>query len=279
MSTTLTGAWGRPVNTAANQKGGIHDDDTATELGFSGGTVAGSIHMEQFLPLLLQAFGDAWWHEGVISLYFMQATMDRQPVQCHLSFADEESTRATIWMENEDGDTIMSGTANLANCSEPTTLEERLADLRPPSELRVLKDFAVGQTVSSNAYVNLDSVERQLAVITESHEYFTDSGKFGQPVLPYTAVVRACNAVEQISGEPAIQPFVGLYGGIQISYLAGPVLAETDYQATCRVVGLSDSPKTEILWRETELSKDGKPVARMLKLDRLMKNSSPLWAE
>ena len=279
MSTTLTGAWGRPVNTAANQKGGIHDDDTATELGFSGGTVAGSIHMEQFLPLLLQAFGDAWWHEGVISLYFMQATMDRQPVQCHLSFADEESRRATIWMENEDGDTIMSGTANLANCSEPTALEERLTDLRPAGELRILRDFAVGQTFNTNTRVAIDSVKRQLQVITESHDNFTNHEAFGQPALPYTEIVRAFNTVEQIAAEPAIQPFVGLYGGIQISYQAGPVLAETDYQATCKVVGLSDSPKTEILWRESELSLAGKPVARMLKMDRLMKNSSPLWAE
>ena len=56
MSATLAGEWGTPVNTAAHQKGGIHDDDTATDLGFRGGTVAGSIHMEQFLPLLLDVF-------------------------------------------------------------------------------------------------------------------------------------------------------------------------------------------------------------------------------
>ena len=31
--------------------GSIHDDATATELGFRGGTVAGDIHMNQFPPV------------------------------------------------------------------------------------------------------------------------------------------------------------------------------------------------------------------------------------
>ncbi|HJP49543.1 MAG TPA: hypothetical protein QF611_00785, partial [Pseudomonadales bacterium] len=61
MQTELIGEWRKPVNTAANQKGGIHDDATATDLGFRGGTVAGSIHMEQFPPLLVELFGDDWW--------------------------------------------------------------------------------------------------------------------------------------------------------------------------------------------------------------------------
>ena len=54
MQAAITGEWRRPVNTAAHQKGGIHDDDTATDLGFRGGTVAGAIHMEQFHPCYLR---------------------------------------------------------------------------------------------------------------------------------------------------------------------------------------------------------------------------------
>ena len=100
MSATLAGEWGTPVNTSAHQKGGIHDDDTATDLGFRGGTVAGSIHMEQFLPLLLDAFSEAWWRNGVLSMYFRQATVDRQPVRCFLTPSD--SGQAKVWMENED---------------------------------------------------------------------------------------------------------------------------------------------------------------------------------
>ena len=82
MSTPIVGPWRRPKNTSADEKGGIHDDDTAQDLGFQGGTIAGSIHMEQFPPLLVAHFGDAWWSQGGMSLYFKAATIDHEPVCC-----------------------------------------------------------------------------------------------------------------------------------------------------------------------------------------------------
>lgn len=42
----LSGPWRHPINSSADEKGGIHDDETASNLGFAGGTIAGSIHME-----------------------------------------------------------------------------------------------------------------------------------------------------------------------------------------------------------------------------------------
>ncbi len=92
-----------------------------------------------------------------------------------------------------------------------------------------------------------------------------------------TQIVGAFDPAEQILAKPAKQPFVGLYGGIEIEFINGPVLSETDYDSFGEIVGLSDSPQTEILWREMTLTKDKQPVARMIKMDRLMKNSSPLW--
>ena len=62
------GVWVGPVrkprNSAANEKGSIHDDAVAQKLGFRGGTVAASLHMEQFPPLLLHMFGPRWWKCG-----------------------------------------------------------------------------------------------------------------------------------------------------------------------------------------------------------------------
>ncbi len=55
-------------NWSADTKGSIHDDATAAKLGFRGGTVAGSIHMDQFPPLLLRAFGTRFFHDGALSL-------------------------------------------------------------------------------------------------------------------------------------------------------------------------------------------------------------------
>src|SRR5690554_6362968 len=61
--------------------GSIHDDDTAQKLGFRDGTVAGSLHMEQFPPLLVETFGEQWLRTGGLSLYFKYATTDGEPVR------------------------------------------------------------------------------------------------------------------------------------------------------------------------------------------------------
>src|SRR5260370_35582132 len=87
-------------NGAAEQKGSIHDDATASKLGFRGGTVAGSLHMDQYVPLLIQSFGDAWLSQGNISMYFRQATVDMEAVRCHV-LRLPGATPARPPMENE----------------------------------------------------------------------------------------------------------------------------------------------------------------------------------
>ena len=61
--------------------GSIHDDDTAEELGFRGGTVAGDVHMNQFPPVLVKIFGEQWFESGNLSLSFKNATIDLEEVQ------------------------------------------------------------------------------------------------------------------------------------------------------------------------------------------------------
>jgi hypothetical protein len=280
VQASQTGLWRNPRNTAAHQKGGIHDDDTATDLGFRGGTVAGSIHMEQFTPLLEESFGDDWWRTGTLSLYFRSATVDQEPVRCLVYEARTEAAlrRADVWMENEAGTVIMSGSASVGGTDETSELRKRLKELRPVNELRILKNMSVGDTSGPIDVRIADAlVDAQLKVITEPLGCYQDPSRFGGRVLPATGMVRIFDPAEQVIAKAAIPPFVGMYGAIELEYLSGPVLSETDYQATATVIGLSDSPKTEILWRECVLTQDAKPIARMLKMDRLLKDSSPLW--
>jgi hypothetical protein len=69
-------------NWSANDgAGSIHDDATAAELGFRGGTVAGDVHMNQFPPVLIDLFGKDWFEQGYLSLIFRNATIDREQVQ------------------------------------------------------------------------------------------------------------------------------------------------------------------------------------------------------
>ena len=63
MNTISTGIR-HPRNLSADSKGSIHDDATAAELGFRGGTVAGDIHLEQFGGIMVEAFGQSWFERG-----------------------------------------------------------------------------------------------------------------------------------------------------------------------------------------------------------------------
>ena len=279
MSATITGPWCRPKNTSADEKGGIHDDDTAQGLGFEGGTIAGSIHMEQFPPLLLEMFGADFWQTGTLSMYFRSATVDREPVRCLTTDPKRVGNirRTNVWMEKEDGTIVASGTASCGGHDEKSELRRKLESIRPISELRILKNLEVGaRCEDQRCFVEDSFLDAQLVVITEPLSCYKTSNEFSGRVLPVTQVVRAFDPPEVALITEVEPPFVGLYGAIEIEFINGPVFAETEYKGSGEIVGLSDSPQTEILWRDSILMTD-KPIARMLKMDRLMKNSSPRW--
>ncbi len=272
--------WRRPINTSADEAGGIHDDSTAQKLGFSGGTVAGSLHMEQFPPVLIAHFGESWWQRGGLSLYFKQATFDGDPVRC--CFEPESDHRGKVWMENEAGDVIMSGTASLGD--DPNSeIRQRLAKVRPAQDLRMLQDVVPHKTCETLSVRASDAeIDERLRVITEPLPLYAtnpeQNSKWGGRVLPAAPFVHIFRGVEAHVA-PIRGPYVGLYGAIELQYLNGPVVSEQNYNVNGHALAVSESPKTEILWYEATLTDQatGEPVARMVKMDRLMKDASPLW--
>ncbi|MFK7916064.1 MAG: hypothetical protein AB8B93_19280 [Pseudomonadales bacterium] len=277
MSETSVGPWRRPKNTSADEKGGIHDDDTAQGLGFQGGTIAGSIHMEQFPPLLIAHFGEAWWSQGGMSLYFKAATVDHEPVRCLLEAITERTAR--IWMENEAGTVVMEGSASLGDDPD-SEVRKRLQTVRPPTDLRMLGGLAIGvPSPKCPVRIPQSAIDERIAVITESMDCYGDATQYGGRVAPVAPFVHAFRGVEP-HVVPINGPYVGLFGSIEIQYLNGPVVAEHDYWVRGELVALSDSPKTEICWYTAHLhdAGTGEAVARMTKMDRLMKDASPLWS-
>lgn len=277
-SSKVTGAWRRPKNTSADEKGGIHHDDTAQGLGFQGGTIAGSIHMEQFPSMLVDYFGDAWWSNGGISLYFKAATVDHELVRCLLEPISVSKVR--IWMENEAGAVVMEGSASLGD-DEDSEVSRRIAANRQATDLRMMADVVIGEpSPQGSVRVSQESIDARLAVITEPMTCYTDATLFGGTVVPMAECIHSFRGVEE-DIIPVRGPYVGLYGAIEIQYLGAPVVSGRDYTVHGHVVALSDSPKTEIVWYTAWLSDpvSGEKVARMTKMDRLMKDASPLWTQ
>ena len=117
--------------------------------------------------------------------------------------------------------------------------------------------------------------------MTAPLDWYVGESPWGGPICsPLTScrllVAGMTDSIEKECGE-----FVGLYGAIEIRHHKGPLLLNTDYTITGRVLDVSDSPKTEVLWYTTEARKaddlTGEPVASITMMTRLLKDSSPLY--
>jgi hypothetical protein len=257
-----------PRNTYQGSQSSIHNDATASKLGFKGGTVAGSIHMDQFAPLLLDLYGEAWLERGNMSLMFQQATVDGEPVQASLT---RDGERARLSMRNEKGDLICEGTAGLGR-DDTSELALRLKAQAPAGELRILAAIKPGDEAKDIPLeATTEALERRLETITE-HLPAYDEG-----VLPPSMVVHLAHGARAAVVASAGKA-VGLFGALEIEVSKGPLKAGVPYVGRTKVLAMADSPRTEAVWYDVFVDDQaGENLARVRFFLRFMKGSSPLW--
>ena len=272
-----------PRNLYSGSAGSIHDDATATRLGFRGGTVAGSVHLDQFPPLLVRAFGERWFENGGLSVYFRNATTDGEPVQAFVAApADAGSDQQVrVWMSQPDGTLVAEGTASIGRPAEPSALFAR--DLRPvdPTTLRMLRDVRPGDPLGPiDVAVNGERQQASLreGYLTEPLDWYGESSPWGPPIAsPSTTVSLLYNELLETLKD-RLGPRVGLFGAIEIRHHAGPVLLNRSYTVSGEVVGVSETPKTEVLWFDSRAHDGGgRLIAGMRMMLRSLKASSPLY--
>jgi hypothetical protein len=276
----FVGALRRSVNNARNVAGSIHDDATATKLGFRGGTVAGSIHLELFPPLLLKAFGKRWFERGTLSMYFLNATTDRETVRAFMKEPPAGATDAQVevWIEREDGMKVAEGTASVGAPDQPTALLRRPLDRFEQGELRILRELKAGDPFQEcEVVLPPETQAERMRVITEPLEWYTKPSPWGDPIATPAAMVQLLHQKPIATLRGNLGPAVGLFGAIELRNVNGPVFVGRPYRANGHVVALGQSPKTEYMWFESALDERGKRVAGMRMLLRFMKASSPLY--
>jgi hypothetical protein len=250
-------------------------------LGFRGGTVAGSIHMEQFPPLLLRAFGQRWFETGSLSTYFRNATTDSEPVRAFVRTPAPGASDAQVdvWMEDEQGTQVLEGTASVGSPAEASRLRAKIAEPRELGELRMYAHLLVGDEAGPvrTRLSQADSDTRQ-PVLTEPLPWYVGASPWSGPIANPGLVVQIMRPIEAplrlVHGKS-----VGLWGGIEVRHVNGPVFLERDYEVSGRVLAVGDTPKSEYVWYESVLREPGaaRDVASMILMLRLMKASSPLW--
>lgn len=279
----LVGPLRKSVNNAINVKGSIHDDATATKLGFRGGTVAGSIHLELFPPILLRAFGQRWFEHGTISTYFLNATTDREAVRAFVKQPAQDATdsQVDIWIERDDGMRVAEGTASVGNPEEPSALMRRSLDLFEPGDLRILGGLKVGDKFDEcDAFLAKSTMTDRMKVITEPMDWYIKPSPWGASIATPATMVQMLYSQSIATLRAKLGRAVGLFGAIELRNINGPVLVEHPYRVGGSIVALGQSPKTEYMWFETALNeKDGKRIAEMRMLLRFMKASSPKYQD
>jgi hypothetical protein len=278
----LVGAVRRPRNRYLELAGSIHNDAVASTLGFRGGTVAGSVHMDQFVPLLLEVFGAAWFESGSLSLYFRSATTDGEPVQARVERPgpgggpQPTDAQVAVRMNEPDGTLVADGTASVGDPGVPSAVFAR--DLRPadPSELRILAAFRAGEPLGPlrlrpDAERQREALER----MTEPLPWYSSDSPWGGPIAAPSTVVNLLYGEILTPVKEKMGQRVGLFGAIEVRFGHGPVRLDQTYDVSGRIVALSQTPRTEVLWFDSWAGTGGQRVATMRMMLRSMKAASP----
>ena len=281
--TTISGPLWPGRNWAAHAgAGSIHDDATAAELGFRGGTVPGDVHLNQFVPVLLRVFGNHWFERGNLSMAFRNATVDREPVQVFAQPLVDNASQTRVWMERADGMLVGSGTAAIGDHGAS---ELRARDLRPvdASQLRILGSLHAGMSLGTYE-VEVPS-ERQFelfdtGLISDPLGWYRSESPWGGPVACPSTLVAQLWGVPMAGLRPYVGEAVGLFGSIEIGHVHGPLMVGRHYRLDSRIVSLGQSPRTEYLWFDTDaLDAAGDVVATLRMQLRFMKASSSEYAD
>jgi hypothetical protein len=272
----IVGPIRQSVNQAQRIKNSIHNDAVASKLGFRGGTVAGSIHLELFPPLLLEAFGERWFERGTLSMNFRNPTTDREPVRAFVAQPSRPTdVQVNVHIERDDGLLIGEGTASVGDVTEPTALGAIDLSRFEVGELRILDGVSAGDVIDeADVTMHAELQTARLPVITEPLERYSGD----EPVAsPNTLVHHLYEHPSRTVGGNAGRA-VGLFGAIEVRHINGPLILNRTYRVGGRVVAVGQSPKTEYVWFESYADdSSGKRIAEMRMQLRWMKASSELY--
>lgn len=277
----ISGPLRQSVNQAGDVAGSIHNDAVATKLGFRGGTVAGSIHLELFPPVLLEAFGERWLERGTLSINFRNPTMSREPVRALVKQPPAGATDVQVdaWIERDDGLLVGEGSASVGEPTEVPALQQIDVSRFEANDPRILAGLSAGDPIpEADVHASGKAQSDRLNVITEVLDCYTDPTRWGGVVASPATIVHYLYAhPARFLGRRAGDA-VGLFGAIEVRHVNGPMLLDRDYRIGGEVVAVGESPKTEYVWFESYASTpDDIRVAEMRMQLRFMKASSSLY--
>lgn len=271
----------------------IHDDNMAQKLGLRAGPIEGPTHFSQFVPLLENIFGQAWFERGCFSAHFQNMVVEGEEVQAFVELPPPGFTRTKCWAKKADGTPVLEASASIGPHHGQTLLESRMSKLAPPGPLVILSDLRVGMKSSEDVRVVMGAdqhmgdlypftLNQKLEVITEySHWHACPATPWGRATIPLEMVSVLVNSHKGQTSFPVKGPSVGLFADLEIRMMDGPLFVGEEYVVRREIVALSQSKRTESYWvRSTVYDSTGsKPVAQMLLNSAVLKASYAKYDE
>jgi hypothetical protein len=269
----VTGRIVRPTNARYRDAGSIHDDATAREIGFRGGTIAGSAHLDALVALGIGQFGPRWFESGSVSLYFRHATLDGEETVAKIA----RPTSKAHWMgsavvETRERVVVGEGTIGFGSPEEPTALSRR--DLRHSRVgLQIVSNLHPGDEFSSISRIDASQVfdRCESGEITEPIDWYVNESPWGGAISPPSAII---NLVSDAAGEAFLDRIgnaVGLWGALEVRFLGRPVPLDLSLAVRGVVIATGETPKTETLWYDAFIDLDGECIASARVLSRFVK--------
>lgn len=293
--TTICGPLRSPKQMLAEQEYGghlsIHDDSTAERMGFqAGGPIEGPTHFSQFDPLLYGLWGKEWFETGCLSAHYRNMVIEGEHVRAYVEQPKGGQTQVRIRAEKADGTEVLIGTASIGGDVERSEIATRMARLRPPGPLVIMRDLEVGMKGKGLEEVRMDfdqhmgklypfSLNQKLGAITEPSPWYTEDqggeSPWGRAIIPREMLSVLAGYSNRQAGFPTRGPALGLFAGQQIRMINGPLFVGHDYLLDREIVALSESRRTESYWvRTTYLDAESRePVAEMILNHATLKHS------
>ncbi len=269
----------------------IHDDSTAEQMGFqAGGPIEGPTHFSQFDPLLYGLWGNEWFETGCLSAHYRNMVVDGEQVRAFVERASDGPTQVRIRAEKDDGTEVLIGTASIRGDVASSEIATRMARLRPPGPLVIMRDLEVGMKGKGLEEVRMDfdqhmgklypfSLNQKLGAITEPSPWYTEEqgseSPWGRPIIPREMVSVLGGYSSRKTGFSPRGPALGLFAGQQIRMIRGPLFVGHDYLLDKEIVALSESRRTESYWVKTTYldAESREPVAEMILNHATLKHS------
>lgn len=263
-ATRLYGGWERPRNIAADRRGSIHDDDAARRLGFRGAFVSGRVHLNVFVPVLLEAYGRHWFEDGTISVEFRHGTLDAEEVRAGLEVAG--TRQAGVLLETRQSDVVARGTASCGETGEPTWLGRKNLAGRDEGGYALVSAVTPGDAFSERVITLSDAAAERMAAGAVRVAWYAGASPWGPPIVSPALMVNALGVgcTTYLRDHPVRG--VAIDGATELRNVGGPVFLGRPYRVGGRIVARGRSPRTEYFWYESWLDdeQDGRRVAEML---------------